>query len=406
MTGSLQVKNGKYYAVIRFKDSSNKQKQRWISTGYEVKNNKRKAEQKLKDIISELENQGNKELPNEADDACLQADSCVVVPAEEADNPSGTLLWEYVERWMRVIRQRDRLEENTYQGYESICNKHIIPYFKPRKTLIEDITPDLLQEFIDYERANGNSKKGKTELSRTSLKRIKIVLGLVFKEARRDGLLTTNPTEFLVLPKSVKRDVTYYNEKQLKTLFDSIRDEDIFPIIYVTVLYGLRRSEVLGLKWDSVDFENKTVTIKHTVVRFSDVIEKDRTKTASSYRTYPLPEEIERIFLQQKEKEKLGRKKYGELYEENDYIFKWDYGRMYNPDFITRKFSKLLKANGLPHIRFHDLRHSCASLLISKGFTLKDIQEWLGHADIETTANIYAHLDQERKNKIMASISF
>lgn len=174
----------------------------------------------------------------------------------------------------------------------------------------------------------------------------------------------------------------------------------------MTVLYGLRRSEALGLKWDSVDFENKTVTIKHTVVRFSDVIEKDRTKTASSYRTYPLPEEIEQIFLQQREKEKLGRKTYGELYEENDYIFKWDYGRMYNPDFITRKFSKLLKANDLPHIRFHDLRHSCASLLISKGFTLKDIQEWLGHADIETTANIYAHLDQERKNKIMASISF
>lgn len=403
MTGSLQIKNGKYYAVIRFKDSNNKTKQKWICTGYEVKNNKRKAEQKLQDILFELENSDIKNVsPKTADNTELKE----IQPSEEDECPSGTLLWEYVERWMKVSRQRDRLEENTYQGYESICKKHIIPYFKSHKTLMEDITSDVLQEFIDYERENGNNKKGKSELSRTSLKRIKIVLGLVCKEARKDGVISTNPTEFLVLPKSVKRDVTYYNEKQLKTLFESIKDEDIYPIIYVTVLYGLRRSEALGLKWDSVDFENKTVTIKHTVVRFSDVIEKDRTKTASSYRTYPLPNDIENLFIQQREKEKLGRKTYGELYEENDYIFKWDYGRMYNPDFITRKFSKLLKANDLPHIRFHDLRHSCASLLISKGFTLKDIQEWLGHADIETTANIYAHLDQERKNKIMASISF
>ena len=402
MTGSLQIKNGKFYAVIRFKDSNNKPKQKWISTGYDVKNNKRKAEQKLQDILFELENSGEESAPESEPSAVTDE----AYQPETSGNPCGTLLWEYVEKWMKVSRQRDRLEENTYQGYESICNKHIIPYFKSKKTLVEDITPDMLQEFIDYERVNGNNKKGKSELSRTSLKRIKIVLGLVCKEARRDGLITSNPTEFITLPKSVKRDVTYYNEKQLKTLFECIRDEDIYPIIYVTVLYGLRRSEALGLKWDSVDFENKTVTIKHTVVRFSDVIEKDRTKTASSYRTYPLPDEIEQIFLHQREKEKLGRKTYGELYEENDYIFKWDYGRMYNPDFITRKFSKLLKANDLPHIRFHDLRHSCASLLISKGFTLKDIQEWLGHADIETTANIYAHLDQERKNKIMASISF
>ena len=109
--------------------------------------------------------------------------------------------------------------------------------------------------------------------------------------------------------------------------------------------------------------------------------------------------------MKQKEREKRGIKKYGELYEENDYIFKWDYGKPYAPDFITRKFSRLLKNNDLPIIRFHDLRHSCASLLLSKGFTLKDIQEWLGHSDIEITANIYTHLDQERKKNIMKSIA-
>ena len=183
-----------------------------------------------------------------------------------------------------------------------------------------------------------------------------------------------------------------------------IKDEEIYPVIYTTIFYGLRRSEVCGLKWDSIDFKNKTVTIKHTVVRFSDVIEKDTTKTESSRRTYPLPQELEDIFLRQKEKERDNRKLYGKNYVSNSYVFKRESGEFYNPDYISRKFSKLLEKYGLRHIRFHDLRHSCASWLVSNGYQLKDVQEWLGHSDIQTTANIYAHLDQSRKLNIMSAL--
>jgi len=98
-------------------------------------------------------------------------------------------------------------------------------------------------------------------------------------------------------------------------------------------------------------------------------------------------------------------KLYGKAYIKNEYIFKWDNGLPYSPDYISHKFSKLLKQNGLPHIRFHELRHSCASLLIAQGFTLKDIQEWMGHADIKMTANIYSHLDVSRKVNIADSIA-
>lgn len=89
----------------------------------------------------------------------------------------------------------------------------------------------------------------------------------------------------------------------------------------------------------------------------------------------------------------------------NDYVFCWDNGNPYKPDYISRHFKQILIKYNLPVIRFHDLRHSCASLLVSNGFTLKDIQEWLGHADIQTTANIYAHLDTERKANIMKSMT-
>lgn len=158
------------------------------------------------------------------------------------------------------------------------------------------------------------------------------------------------------------------------------------------------------MKWDSIDFSRKTITIKHTVVQYNKAVEKDTTKNNSSYRSYPMNEYLEKMLLSIKEQEKHNRKLFGNEYIDNDYIFKWQNGKMYSPDYITSKFSKLLKQYDLPHIRFHDLRHTCASLLIDNNYQLKDIQEWLGHADIQTTANIYGHIDIERKKSISNSM--
>ena len=167
----------------------------------------------------------------------------------------------------------------------------------------------------------------------------------------------------------------------------------------------LRRSEVLGLKWDSIDFDTGMITIKHTVVRYTDIVEKDCTKNESSYRSFPLSDDVKTILLSLKNKESENRTLFENEYVENDYIFKWDNGECFKPDYISKKFRLLLTKNDLRQIRFHDLRHSCASLLVANGFTLKDIQEWLGLSDIQTTANIYAHLDIERKNKIADSMN-
>ena len=90
----------------------------------------------------------------------------------------------------------------------------------------------------------------------------------------------------------------------------------------------------------------------------------------------------------------------GKGYQRNDYVFKWPDGRPFEPDYVTHHFAKVLARNGLEHIRFHELRHSCASLLLNNGCNLKDVQEWLGHSDIQTTANIYGHLDTARKQGI------
>ena len=377
MTGSLQVKNGKYYAVINTTDSNGKRKQKWVSTGLEAKGNKKKAEKILRDVIQKYELIGYNEK-------------------------SDILFCDYMKLWLE--RTEKSVDIITYQGYSSVAKAHIIPYFENKRLKLSAVNRDVIQEYINVKSENGRLD-GKGSLSPKTMKTHKLILQLAFKEAMKDELIVKNPCEYVTLPKMQRREATFYTIGQLNDLFAAVKDEPLFPLIYLTVIYGLRRSEVLGLKWDSVNFEQKSVTIKHTVVRYFDVVEKDSTKTASSFRTYPMTEDVERLLVKLKNCEAENKALFGKEYCQNDYIFKWADGKPYAPDYITSKFSKLLKKYNLPHIRFHDLRHSCASLLIANGFTLKDVQEWLGHSDFRITANIYAHLDTKRKADIANSMS-
>ncbi len=375
MTGSLQEKNGKYYAVINVTENG-KRKQKWIATGYETKGNKKRAEQFLRDKLKEFEMKSN------------------LVSTD-------VLFCDYIKHWLDKIKPS--LDIITFKGYSDIANTHIIPYFMNNKIKLVDVKRDDVQEYINIKSKNGKLN-GLGGLSPKSLKAHKNIIQQVFKEAIKSNLIVVNPCEFIILPKHQKYEVGFYTIEQINELFSCIKEEDIYPLIYFTVVFGLRRSEVLGLKWDSVNFDLGLITIKHTVVRYTEVYEKDTTKNKSSYRSYPISEDVKQMLLSIKDKENENRKLFGKEYIDNDYIFKWENGKPYAPDYITSKFSKLLKKHNLPHIRFHDLRHSCASLLIAQGFTLKDIQEWLGHSDIQTTANIYAHLDIERKNSIATSL--
>lgn len=377
MTGSLQVKNGKYYVVINTTDSNGKRKQKWVSTGLEAKGNKKKAEKMLRDVIQKYELTGYNEK-------------------------SDILFCDYMKLWLE--RTEKSVDIITYQGYSSVAKAHIIPYFENKRLKLSAVNRDVIQEYINVKSGNGRLD-GKGGLSPKTMKTHKLILQLAFKEAMKDELIVKNPCEYVTLPKMQRREATFYTIGQLNDLFAAVKNEPLFPLIYLTVIYGLRRSEVLGLKWDSINFEQKSVTIKHTVVRYFDVVEKDSTKTASSFRTYPMTEDVERLLVKLKNCEAENKVLFGKEYCQNDYIFKWADGKPYAPDYITSKFSKLLKKYNLPHIRFHDLRHSCASLLIANGFTLKDVQEWLGHSDFRITANIYAHLDTKRKADIANSMS-
>ena len=148
----------------------------------------------------------------------------------------------------------------------------------------------------------------------------------------------------------------------------------------------------------------QTLTIRHTVARVTKVVEKNKTKNASSFRSFPLTDDAVRLFKILLQQEQYYRNHFGKDYIDNDYVFTWEDGHPYSPDYVSHTFHKLLKKYDLPHIRFHDLRHTCASMLLSEGYGLKDVQEWLGHSDIKMTANIYGHLDIRRKRSIANSL--
>ena len=375
MTGSLTVRNGKYYAVLNVYENG-KRKKKWICSGLPEKGNKRKAEAFLREKLAEHERM----------EGIVQTD---------------TSFSDYVRVWLDHIART--VDEVTLQGYKSLADTHILPYFDDAGTKLTKLDHKTIQRYMDMKFTSGR-RDGKGGLSPRSLRLHKNIIAQTLDLAVRNKLIQSNPCQFVVLPQCERYESQFYTETQLKALFSALKDDPILPMVRITAWYGLRRSELLGLQWDSLDLEAGTMTIRHTVSKVTEVVAKDKTKNASSRRTFPLTPEAVEIFTKAKEQEERNRAMFGREYQENPYVFKWPDGHPYSPDYISHHFAKVLKRHGLPHIRFHELRHSCASMLINMGFTLKDVQEWLGHSDIKMTANIYSHLDNARKNTIAARL--
>ena len=161
---------------------------------------------------------------------------------------------------------------------------------------------------------------------------------------------------------------------------------------------------MIGLKWSAIDFDNDMITVSHTVARVKldgkmQLIAKNRTKTKSSFRSLPLIPHVKKVLLEAKAQQKKNQKQCGKQYNPDylEYVCVDDMGNLLYPDRVSHGFADTIKKLDMPYIRFHDLRHSCASLLLANGISLKEIQLWLGHSNFTPTANISAHLDMSSK---------
>lgn len=213
-------------------------------------------------------------------------------------------------------------------------------------------------------------------------------------------------------PKAAPFVGSFYDSAEVQKLFEAAKGSKLEISIFLGAFYGLRRSEAIGLKWDAIDFQNDTITIRHTVVSCyidGKQVQKaqDITKTKSSMRTLPLIPAFKELLQHKKKQQNEFQRMCGKNYNK-DYlgcICVDEMGWLLSPHYLTEAFAKLLKKHGLRKIRYHDLRHSCASLLLANGVPMKQIQEWLGHSDFSTTANVYAHLECNSKRLSAAAMT-
>lgn len=380
---SLVVRNGIYQAVLEYYDENGKRQQPWRSTGLKERGNKKQAMLKAEEIRANLEKQLNlKALDN----------------PKSNNNPSDILFIEYLLYWLEITRHN--VEASTFTSYRQITNNHIKRYFTENPIKLVELSAIHIQTFY-------NELMIKYNLSANTVIHHHAIIRKCLDYAFKMDIIPNNPADKIQRPKMEQFIGSFYTESELNTLFEKSKGDPLELVVLVTAFYGLRRSEVLGLQWDSFDFENKTITIKHTItITNTDgnnrkIEGKDRTKNKSSYRTLPLFDDIANKLLEFKEKQESFKKAFGNSYNKNylNYVFVNPQGKLLRPDYVTEHFSILLKKIGLKHIRFHDLRHSCASLLLAKDIKMKAIQEWLGHSCFSTTANLYAHLDSKSKQE-------
>ena len=375
MTGCVQQRGEIYYIRIKYQDFAGRQKEKWVSTGLKGRGARRQAQQMLDQVLK--------------DHAYLEA----------KDSERSMLFADYLKQWQ--LTQKDKVALSTYEGYMTYFDCHLIPYFKEKGLTIQAIKPIDIYQFIEYKLQDGRCD-GKGGLSRAAVKKLVGLIRHVLDHAVMMGDIDYNPALRVPIPKDTTESshdekIIFLTAQEAQEMLNAFSGHPLEPIVYVTLYYGLRRSEVLGLKWDAIDFENNTISIKHVVVKNKTVVAKDSTKSYSSRRTFEILPEVKDLLLKLKEEEAVNRALYGAAYKESDYVFKQDDGTLFRPDSLTRSFQRVLARHGLQKMRFHDLRHTTASVLFDKGWDINEIKEWLGHADIETTANIYTHISHMKK---------
>lgn len=427
MTGRLVVKGGRYYVVISYQDSKGKNKQKWKATGLPVKNNKRITEELMREIVANFDPQ-LEELVKKSNGARkiqmpksrttqlrpMMQSQPRYMPLGQPMMQAGymwnqtrpimgedMLFGDYLMQWIEIAKPN--LQISTYSSYKGKI-KHIAPYFNERGITLQTISPTDIQTYYAWLIENGKSIQSCTHSH--------VIIRRALEIAYRTDRISSNPAAKVEKPKSPKYEAKYYDLEQLKVLFEKLKGDKYELMYKMTAFYGLRRSELCGMRWSSIDFNNNKLTLNSSIVQASInsktvLVKKDVMKNAASKRTMPLIPEIKEALLKLKAEQDKNKAYFSNYYNKEylDYVWVDEIGMIVNPNTLTNHFQKFLEQHGLPKIRFHELRHSCASLLLACGVNMKEIQEWLGHSAISTTADIYSHLNFSSKLNVANTLT-
>ena len=373
----VQAKKGWLYILLPLKKVEEGQRassKRWVATGLADTNDNLK---RAKDMRKSLMSSKSKGLTDD----------------------HNVMLVMYVDLYL--ARKKRTVADTTYAGYLYRSVK-IKEFFKKLK--LKDITQADIEQFLDYLFAADNCQM-------RTVKDIKVLFNGIMDQAVKDGLIADNPVKDAMINKSlalrnakVKEDDDFFSYREAQLFLKKVESHKLYELFFVTLFFGLRREEVLGLRWSSIDLKAKTLRVNHTVTVGTRVNRLNSTKTDTSNRTYPLTDDQVKMFEHLKEVEIKNRELFGEAYNDNDYVFKNEDGSLHYPDYPSKQFKKVIKENpDLPQrTKFHGLRTSCVSILVHENFDVKGIQKWVGHKDINTTLKIYAKVkEKEAKEEIL-----
>ena len=322
VAGHLQEKKGYFYMVLSYPNAAGKRKTKWLPTGLPVKGNKKKAEKMLMETRQTF-------VPE-----CK--------PIQE-----DMLFSDFLLQWLEIAKPTIAL--TTYSSYSGMAKSVIIPYFKERKITLSEIKATDIQAFY---------MKQLKRVKANTVIHYHSVIHRALKYAVKIDLISVNPADKVERPKADKFIGSFYDSNEVQALFEAAKGTLIEIPIFLGAFYGLRRSEALGLKWDAIDFQNNTITIRHTVTSCNldgkhIQIAQDTTKTKSSMRTLPLVPAFKEKLLKLKEQQEEYRRVCGRCYNKKylEYICVDEMGTLISPHYLTASFPKLLeKSNNIIHI--------------------------------------------------------
>lgn len=373
---SVQSKKGRLYAVMQVKKDGNT-KPVWRALGLPEGANKTKVNKAFREVVARYEQEFWEEQ-------------------ERGGRPPADIpVYDYLVSYLK--RVEPELQKNTIVSYRSMTNGKIRRYFQRRPQLtVGNLKPQDIQDFYQSLFADG--------VVANTVIHYHALLRRAFQQAFKEERIDANPFDRVGRPKKNKFHGENYTQEELLTLLHLARGDVIYPAILLAGAMGLRRSEALGVRWSRIDWEKRTVLLDTKIVEYRENGKKkvepvEEMKNKSSRRTLPLPDPVVEMLQVQKEHREVYRKMFQGSYNAQylDYVCVNQLGELLRPSYVTDHFRELLEKYGLRHIRFHDLRHTFASLLINQDVPLINVSNFLGHSDLSTTANIYAHLDKASK---------
>lgn len=295
-------------------------------------------------------------------------------------DPSAAKLESWMEEWL--AQYVPNIEETTRTSYERNIRSYINPMLG--QVSLRNLKPLMIQSWI-------NDLQTKRGLSPKSIRNAHIILKAALGKAVVLRMLPYNPCEGVVLPKAVKYKANIYTVKEMAEVLELAKGSDIYlPVLLATNL-GLRRGEILGLRWEHVDLKNSVIHIRENRVITAKGVQTKAPKSSAGIRDITFGAQVLVALKEAKKQYALNKLAIGQDFNDSGIVVCQEDGTPFRPESLTRKWRRFLEAHNLKDIRFHDLRHSCATALLEAGVDPKTVQTRLGHADISMTMNIYAH---------------